>query len=178
MKFALMAIDPGWSGGLAALFCDGREEEIVVAAMPDTAKGIWDLVSDWESRAAVCCGGNISAGIERVAPRSSQGVKSVWTFSQNYAMVQMALTAAGIERYDLIESTAWQKRLDCKFKPPKLVRLMSKAELGKWRTLKKNLTKQRAQDFYPEFKITHAVAEALLMLEYKRLTSRWKTPGT
>jgi hypothetical protein len=64
------------------------------------------------------------------------------------------LTAAGIP-FERVTPTTWQKALGC----------LSKGD--------KNVTKRRAQELYPTIKVTHALADALLLATYGyRLQSR------
>jgi hypothetical protein len=59
----------------------------------------------------------------------------------------MALTAAGIP-FTRIRPQVWQKKLGC----------MTKGN--------KNITKQKAQELFPSIKVTHAIADALLIATY------------
>ena len=59
----------------------------------------------------------------------------------------MALTAAGIS-FERIRPQVWQKSLGC----------MTGGD--------KNITKRRAQELFPQLKITHATADALLIAYY------------
>jgi hypothetical protein len=59
----------------------------------------------------------------------------------------MALTAAGIP-FERVRPQAWQKTMGC----------MSKGD--------KNVTKSKAQELFPSMKITHAIADSLLIAKY------------
>jgi hypothetical protein len=59
----------------------------------------------------------------------------------------MALTAAGIP-FERVRPQAWQKAMGC----------MSKGD--------KNITKRKAQELFPQIKVTHATADALLIATY------------
>ncbi len=61
----------------------------------------------------------------------------------------MALVAAGIA-FDEVTPQRWQKMLGCRSKGDK------------------NVTKRRAQDLFPQVRVTHALADALLLAEYCR----------
>jgi hypothetical protein len=61
----------------------------------------------------------------------------------------MALTAAGIP-FERVTPQKWQKAMGC----------MTKGD--------KNVSKRRAQELFPQLKITHAIADALLIAEYGR----------
>jgi hypothetical protein len=59
----------------------------------------------------------------------------------------MALTAAGIP-FERVRPQKWQQAMGC----------MTKGD--------KNVSKRRAQELYPQLKITHATADALLIATY------------
>ena len=82
-----------------------------------------------------------------------QGVASVWTFAQNYGTLLGILAALKITRYH-VTPYIWQKTLQC----------LSKGD--------KNITKRRAQELFPDIKITHATADALLIGKYGLDTQR------
>jgi hypothetical protein len=65
----------------------------------------------------------------------------------------MALTAASIP-FERVRPQAWQKALAC----------MTKGD--------KNVSKRRAQELFPSMKITHAIADSLLIAEYNRRTNQ------
>jgi crossover junction endodeoxyribonuclease RuvC len=80
-----------------------------------------------------------------------QGVTSTFTFGEGFGKLQMALCAAKIP-YQFITPLKWQKFLGC----------MTKGD--------KNVSKAAAQRLFPDIKVTHAIADALLIAEYNRRT--------
>jgi hypothetical protein len=80
------------------------------------------------------------------------GVKSAFTFGEGYGRLQMALTALGIP-YERIRPAMWQKAMGC----------LTKGD--------KNVSKSRAQELFPSIKVTHAIADALLIAEHNRRTA-------
>ena len=139
MKPTIIGIDPGTNGGIAWI-CNGKA---CAEKMPDTLQDLWELVRDI-SMAEPC-----RAVIESVSSSPQMGVVSAFTFGRGYGNLEMALTAAGIP-FERVRPQAWQKALGC----------LTKGE--------KNITKAKAQEMFPALKITHAIADALLLAEYCR----------
>ena len=77
------------------------------------------------------------------------GVVSSFSFGRGYGNLEMALTAAGIP-FERVRPQVWQKALGC----------MTKGD--------KNVSKRKAQELFPQLKITHATADALLLAEFGR----------
>lgn len=72
----------------------------------------------------------------------------------------MACLAAGL-RVEYVSPQKWQRALG----------LLSKGRgLGQGDTAKKNRNKAKAQELFPGVKVTHAIADALLLAEYGRRT--------
>lgn len=144
----IIGIDPGKSGGVAWF----RDDLATAVRMPTTTGDLWDLlnslVSNSEPRVAF---------IEKVGPMPQQGVVSVWTFGRGFGELMMALCAAEIS-HELVAPSKWQRALQC--------------QSGG----NKNITKAAAQRLFPHLKITHAIADALLIAEYGRreIAARWR----
>ena len=75
------------------------------------------------------------------------GVKSAFTFGNGFGHLEMALTAAAIP-FERVRPQVWQKATGC----------MTKGD--------KNVSKRRAQELFPSIKVTHAIADALLIASY------------
>lgn len=138
---AYLGIDPGKSGGLAII---GIGEPVAVK-MPETERDIYDTVFSfrrWED-----C--DVVAVIERVHSMPGQGVSSSFTFGMGYGGLRMALIAAQIP-FTEVTPQKWQKELGC----------LTKGD--------KNVSKSKAQQIFPSLKITHAIADALLIAEWNR----------
>lgn len=140
---AFIGVDPGASGGLAIIWNNGKAEAF---KMPSTERDIHDLVTS-------VCSPHDFAIIERVSSMPKQGVRAVWTFSGNYHGLRMALIAAGVP-FEAVPPSVWQKAMGC----------LTKGQ--------KNVTKRRAQELFPQIKVTHALADALLIAEFCRRTRR------
>jgi len=144
MRF--IGIDPGKSGGIAVI----TENDYLATKMPDTLMGVLSHIEAIKT-AAETRGEKVFAILERVASSPQQGVCSAFTFGQGYGALQMALLAARIP-FDRVTPQQWQKFMRC----------LTKGN--------KNVSKARAEELFPKLKITHAIADALLIAEYARRT--------
>jgi len=148
MSKTIIGCDPGKNGGIAWI-TDGKA---CVEKMPDTLKDLWELFQSImhdgkpAERLQKACHG-FKAYIEQVSSSPQMGVVSAFSFGQGYGNLEMALTAAGIP-FERVRPQVWQKALGC----------MSKGQ--------KNVTKAKAQELFPHMKITHNVADALLIATY------------
>lgn len=133
----IIGIDPGTNGGIAWI-TDGKP---CVEKMPDTLQDLWELLRD------VASIGNCHAYIEQVHSSPQMGVKSAFTFGNGFGHLEMALTAAGIP-FTRTRPQVWQKELGC----------LTKGD--------KNVTKRKAQELFPNIKVTHATADSLLISTY------------
>jgi hypothetical protein len=117
---------------------------------------LWDLICDIKSAASgtpmerlIAIIDTPKAYIELVHSSPQMGVKSAFTFGNGFGHLEMALTAAGIP-FERVRPQVWQKALGC----------LTKGD--------KNVSKRRAQELFPQLKVTHATADALLIAEYGR----------
>ena len=150
-----IGIDPGKSGGIAYVYDDDATAAVAVK-MPATDRDIW---------LALCCHdeANTRVAIEKVGPSRGhdngrqQGVSSAFRFGLNYGVLRGCLVASGIP-FDVVSPQKWQREFGLVF--PKAMGLTS--------TEKKNRHKAKAQELFPHLKITHAIADALLIAEWAR----------
>lgn len=140
-----LGIDPGLGGGLALMTAQG----LVVWAkkMPDTDRDLLDLVVSAREDGAPP--GTTHAVIELVHTSPQMGVKSAGTFMMGYGKLLMALTAATIP-FDTVRPQKWQGAMNC----------LTGGQ--------KNITKLKAQQLFPTLKVTHHIADALLIAEWAR----------
>lgn len=141
-----IGLDPGQSGGIACY--DTEKSSPWVIKMPDTEG---DLFSTLEGIVWFTDHSKNFAVIEKVGPMPKQGVVSTWKFSGNYHGLRMALLALKIP-FESVLPRVWQKSMGC----------LTKGD--------KNVTKRKAQELFPALKVTHATADALLLMEYCRRT--------
>ena len=155
-----VGIDPGSSGGLAAL-----HNRPSCVSMPDTDRDLWDWISQTADSLTP-----VFAVIEKVsgwtggnknksgAPYAHEGApgSAMFKFGTSYGGLRMALVAAGIPFEEVVPRT-WQKALGI---TPR-AKTESKGQF-------KNRLKAKAQQLFPSEKVTLATADALLIAEYCR----------
>lgn len=146
-----IGIDPGKNGGIAVLDADGQVFSAV--KMPETEG---DLLQHLQERNwGPGSGGTravleaVNAGVFGGGKSGRMGVVSAFTFGRGYGSLRMALIAANIP-FDEVRPQKWQEVIGCRTKGDK------------------NVSKRRAQELFPNLKITHATADALLLAEYCR----------
>lgn len=161
MRTSYVGIDPGVSGGLAAIDEDGLV--LAVSKMPATERELLDWLR--EQRPAIPGGRQARGILEKVhggigGPGGRrQGAAGMFTYGRNYGSILMALTAAGIP-FDQVAPQTWQK----------LAGVVYSKNLSQ--TNKKNISKRRAQQLFPSLTVTHAIADALLLAECCRRINR------
>ncbi len=134
-----IGIDPGLSGGIACVTVDGRVE--VAAKMPVTERDVLDLLTTYALESM--------AVLEFVRSSPQMGCTSAFTFGRGYGGLRMALVSLAIP-FEEATPQKWQAVMQCRTKGDK------------------NVSKRRAQELFPNVKVTHAIADALLLAEYCR----------
>jgi hypothetical protein len=156
MEFYL-GVDPGVSGGIAALTRTGTI--VGVTSMPATVQDLFEWVLAYGSDHRQNGPPRGIAVVEFVAAFAPAGRKmgasGAMTFGKNVGHLEMALTIARIA-YDRAVPRKWQTAIGVIY--PKL----------STQTERKNISKARAQQLFPGVKVTHAIADALLISEYCR----------
>lgn len=146
-----IGIDPGKSGGIAFVNDKGQAWAY---KMPDSGADILDILRDYCFTKFMTYANEYYtpfACIEKVGPMPGQGVVSMFTFGEGYGALQMALLALKIP-FERVTPQTWQKALGCRTGGDK------------------NVSKRRAQELFPDIKVTHAIADALLIAEHNRRT--------
>jgi hypothetical protein len=154
-----LGIDPGISGGLAAI--DERGQPVMVRAMPDTESDVYGFLREVGTASLQEDGCiNVVAMLERVGASPQMGVVSAFTFGKGIGGLRMALLAAEIP-FDEVTPGTWQKGIGIR-------QQTGKTTLGATHKKDKNIAKRRAQELFPGVKVTHALADALLIAEVLR----------
>lgn len=155
MRF--IGIDPGVSGGIAVI--DNGEAR--AWATPETEMDTLNILLPLfkEDDEVKCL-------LEQVSAMPGNGSTGMFTFGKNYGFFRGVL--AGRVSFADIQPKVWQKGVGANKTPPKTVSSMTTAERNKWYGEKKNHHKQIAQNLFPKLKVTHAVADALLIAEFLR----------
>lgn len=141
-----IGIDPGVNGGIAVL----SGSEVRAHKMPGTDHGILRVLRSEKAAGEGPC----VAVIEQVnsgvfGHQGRMGVRSAFTFGGIYRALKMSLAAEDIP-YGEVRPAVWQHALQCRTGGDK------------------NVTKRKAQELFPGVKVTHAIADALLLAEYCR----------
>lgn len=144
-----IGIDPGASGGIAVLHSDGG---IQAEPMPKTETDLWDFIHDGDTT-------NVFAIVEQVGGfvgGKGQPGSAMFKFGQNYGSVRMALVAAKIP-FETVAPQVWQSKLG-----------IQKRSKGEAKSKHKSRLKSKAQQLFPNEKVTLQTADALLLMEYLR----------
>lgn len=144
-----VGVDPGVSGGLSFLYPDGK---IQAYKMPETERDLYDLLDRFRDMPRR----DLFALIEKVHSSPQMGVKSAFTFGQNYGTLRGMLIACRIP-FEEVRPIQWQRIFSLVFRGRK----MGDRE-------KKLANRAKAQQLFPEIRVTHAIADSLLIAEYCR----------
>lgn len=138
-----VGIDPGKTGA-AAIIDDESKVLSICEWSKNTVPDIWDWIEKHSLKIHV-------ALIEKVSSSPQMGVRSAFSFGENYGTWTGMLTAASL-RFDFVSPQKWQNSLSCKTGGDK------------------NITKAKAQQLFgnQNLKITHATADCLLIAEYAK----------
>ena len=134
-----MGIDPGGSGAITIVNQYGKH--VAHIKNKETLEDLCEFV-DRYSVATFCF-------LERVSAMPRQGVSSTFKFGTSYGQLQGMISYAGIP-WELVTPVQWQTLLKCRTGGDK------------------KISKAAAQRLFPDTKITHANADALLLAEYCR----------
>ena len=146
-----IGIDPGVSGGLAAI----GNQVFAITSMPPTEVDIWEWFSCSFGRLACPDFAVIEKNSGYVGGNGNPG-SAMYKFGRNAGLLAMALTASGIP-YEEVTPGVWQRGLGipCRKKDePK----------GRF----KNRLKAHSQKLFPLEHITLSTADAVLIAEYCR----------
>lgn len=143
----VIGIDPGKDGGIVVITPCGS---ITPKKMPETDKDLCDAIRGWPKPTV--------AYVEKVGSTPQMGVVSAFKFGQSVAAIRMACVASGI-RLEYVTPQKWQREFGL---------IVKGRGLGQDDTSKKNRNKARAQELFPGLKVTHAIADALLIAEFGR----------
>lgn len=135
----ILGVDPGLAGGLVVV----NDGPPLAYKMPTTDKDLWEILTDIRKL------GVQIAVLETVTSSPQMGVTSAFTFGRGYGHLEMGLIAADF-RIERVRPQVWQKAMGC----------LTKGD--------KNVSKRKAQELFPQVKVTHAIADALLLSEWGR----------
>lgn len=138
-----IGIDPGGNGAAVLLY---ENKEVDIFRFKD--KTYADIVECFEEWAT---GQELFAYLEKVHSMPKQGVSSTFKFGVHFGFLTGILITLRIP-FEYVTPQKWQKFLGCQSKGDK------------------NVTKAMAQRLFPNEKIVHGNADALLIAEYGRRT--------
>lgn len=156
-----LGIDPGKTGGIAWL--DDDTGEMHAVKMPATYRDVWEAIrnpstpshiTDWVESSSIRATLELATGMIKGA----RGVQGMVSLRESYGACWAFLTAADF-RLERVAPVKWQREFGLLRK--------SKTETD---TQKKNRHKAKAQELFPSVKVTHAIADAMLLAEYCRRT--------
>lgn len=142
-----IGVDPGRSG---AICCTDADRVADVITTTDVS-----YIEMWKELTEYIHGSVCVACIESVSAMPGQGVSSTFKFGESYGALLMLLSAAGVS-FTRVRPASWCKEFELK------------RDSGETQSEWKNRHKVIAQELFPDVKITHATADALLISEYCR----------
>ena len=135
-----IGIDPGQSGGITVIEY-GRV--IHTCKLSVTEQDVWEWLNETVNML------DAVATIEQVHSMPQQSSQSGFTFGKNFGFLIGLLTAIQIP-FKFVTPQKWQKGMQC----------LTKGD--------KNISKAAAQRLWPRVKVTHAIADSMLIAEYGR----------
>ncbi len=158
-----LGVDPGASGGLAAVNCNSTAVPYLTP-MPATEQDVWDWVRLVRSGYIVGqhapTGAEIFAVIEKVGGYMPGGAGNIgsamFKFGANFGMLKAFLCAAGIP-YEEVQPSVWQRAMGV----PARRKSMTKAA-------HKNVLKGVCQKLFPGVTVTLKTCDALLLADFCR----------
>ncbi len=135
-----MGIDPGYSGAVAVVGEDGSFHDLV--RLGETEHDIAGFVERNAKHVEF-------AVLERVSAMPRQGVSSTFKFGTSYGFCRGLLVCSKVP-FEAVTPATWQGAMKCRSKGDK------------------NVTKAAAQRLFPDQKVVHATADAMLIAEYAR----------
>lgn len=149
----IIAIDPGKNGGFA-VFSLEKNRVIEVIKTPETPQEILSFLTIYQNN-SICY-------LEKVGGLPGMGGSSMFNFGKGFGHLEMALLCRRIPTVE-VTPQKWLKALQLGVKGDK--------STTDW----KNKLKSKAQQLYPYVgKITLSTSDALLILEYARITEKHK----
>jgi len=138
-----MGCDPGTSGSIMILHRSGKIHSEI--------RWDWTLAEIGsairKARKHICF-----ALVEQVGAMPTDARSSAFKFGNAFGCMRGMISVCGI-RHEYIRPQDWQGKMSCRSKG------------------NKNITKARAQQLFPDYKITHRNADALLLAELARRTA-------
>lgn len=170
-----VGVDPGKSGGVAALF---SSEDLRLWKMP---KSYFELLPLFQEITNAANGRPVVCTLEKVSGyiggRFNPGA-AMFVFGQNFGHVEAFLFVAGIQ-VTQVQPSVWTKHYS--MKKETVTRLVKKRKTGEMQKITgkeaqphwKRRLLGKAQTLYPKAKIHLDVADAVLLAHYCKTAVRW-----
>lgn len=152
-----MGIDPGASGAVVVIPISG--EITILRFGKATEKEICDFIMDAAFENECFC------TLEQVGAMPNQGVTSMFSFGDSVGFIRGILTAAKIPFQQKVPRT-WQKS----FGITPRVTGKKEGETEESKTEFKRRVREKAEQLFPNIKMTNDIADALLIAEFTRRT--------
>lgn len=146
-----LGIDPGKEGGMVLFF--SRDNFQITKTGKYTEQDLFNLLRELNGQMTSDV---VTVFIERVWARPGNGTKQSYNYGYNYGTIRMACIAAGVRLEEVLPSK-WQRGLGI---PP--------AKKNDSYADRKKRLKAKAQELFPQVKVTNWMADALLIGEYGR----------
>ena len=147
----IVSIDPGSSSGAIVATAACWDEPKILRLAKSTDRDIVDFIRE----VTPYCRYGV---IERVSSMPKQGIASAFKFGASYGGLKMVLAVSDLI-WGEVTPSQWQRALGC----------LSKGD--------KNITKSRAQQLFPNVKVIHHNADALLLNHWGKLHAKWVERG-
>lgn len=153
MKF--IGIDPGKNGGMGTIGTDHLLLVLAYTSWQFAHMTETDIVSAIRHATSTSGQESVFVLVEKQGTRPTDARPNIGKLHHQWGIIRGCLLTLPISFED-IAPAMWQKTF----------KLLMKG--GTPHTVKKNIHKQRAQQLFPQEKITHGNADALLIAEYGR----------
>lgn len=155
MKDLFLGGDPGWSGCFVLVDRSGKFIDQI--RMDETLLDIGKKLRSYRKQISFAVIEQVQGGIFTKGPRCNvcgkpkfqQGVQSAFKFGDSFGFMRGMVTVCNI-RHEYKRPADWQKAMKCRTKGDK------------------NVSKAAAQSIFPDVKVIHRNADAMLIAEYAR----------
>lgn len=141
-----IGIDPGRSGASVVMHDDGEIEQL-----RHDADDV--VIADWYEEQRLCD----FCVLEHVWSRPNDVHAAAFGFAEQYGFLQGLMVANRIP-YEKVSPQKWQKAVGC---------IVDRSVTT--HVQKKNFHKAKAAELFPEIKITHRNADALMLVHYAKM---------
>lgn len=158
-EITYIGIDPGAKGGIACLQPDGSIDFTSIAKL--TKQRIWNFLNNRGDTKVVMEKVNGYMGAKRGGGNDTKG-SHMFTFGESYGFLQGCLVGHGLEEgknYWMVFPRTWQSVVG-----------MGKGRRGEIYEEHKRRLKKRAEQLFPQLKVTLETADALLLAHYCKET--------